>query len=39
MCGMVFARGAAIGDGRTDELEATAVAPMVARLLGFEIGQ
>ncbi len=37
MCGMLFARGAAIGRGRVDELAATEVAPMVARLLGFSM--
>ena len=37
MCGMLFARGAGIKRGRVDELHATAVAPMVAQLLGFSL--
>jgi len=37
LCGMLFVRGAGIRKGRTDELPATAVAPMVARLLGFNL--
>jgi len=37
MCGMLFARGGVIEKGRTDELPATAVAPMIANLLGFSL--
>jgi len=37
MCGMLFARGAGITKKRLGEVSATAVAPMVARRLGFEI--
>jgi len=37
MCGMLFARGAGIGKTRGGEIPATAVAPMVARWLGFEL--
>ncbi len=37
MCGMLFARGAGIKRGRVDELPATAVAPLVAQLLGFSL--
>jgi hypothetical protein len=37
MCGMLFARGAGIKRGRVDELPATAVAPLVAQLLGFTL--
>jgi hypothetical protein len=35
---MLFLRGAGIRKGRADELPATAVAPMVASLLGFPLG-
>ena len=38
MCGVLFARGAGIKKKRFGELEATSVAPMVARWLGFELG-
>jgi len=37
MCGMLFARGAGIKKNRSGEIPATAVAPMVARWLGFEM--
>ncbi len=37
MCGMLFARGAGIKKNRRGEIPATAVAPMVARWLGFEM--
>ena len=37
LCGMLFLRGAGIRKGRADELPATAVAPMVASLLGFSL--
>ena len=38
MCGVLFARGAGIKKKRFGEIEATSVAPMVARWLGFELG-
>jgi len=38
MCGILFARGAGIKKARLGEVEATSVAPMVARWLGFELG-
>jgi predicted AlkP superfamily phosphohydrolase/phosphomutase len=38
MCGILFARGAGIGPARLGEQPATAVAPMVAAWLGFELG-
>ena len=38
MCGVLFARGAGIKKKRFGEVEATAVAPMIARWLGFELG-
>ncbi len=38
MCGVLFARGAGIKKKRFGEVEATSVAPMVARWLGFELG-
>ena len=37
MCGMLFARGVGIKRTRLGEVKATAVAPMVARWLGFEL--
>lgn len=37
MCGVLFARGAGIKKKRFGEVEATAVAPMIARWMGFEI--
>jgi len=37
MCGVLFARGAGIKKKRFGEVEATAVAPMVARWMGFEL--
>jgi len=37
MCGVLFARGAGIKKKRFGEVEATAVAPMIARWLGFEL--
>jgi predicted AlkP superfamily phosphohydrolase/phosphomutase len=37
MCGMLFARGAGIKKKRVDELPATAVAPLVAQLLGITL--
>ena len=37
MCGVLFARGAGIKKTRLGEVEATSVAPMVARWLGFEL--
>ncbi len=37
MDGVFFARGAGIRRGRTDEMRATEVAPLVARWLGFEL--
>jgi len=37
MCGALFARGAGIKRTRGGEIAATAVAPMVARWLGFEL--
>jgi len=37
MCGMLFARGAGIKRTRLGEVEATTVAPMIARWLGFEL--
>jgi predicted AlkP superfamily phosphohydrolase/phosphomutase len=37
MCGVLFVRGAGIRQGLTDELPATEVAPLVARLLGFSL--
>jgi predicted AlkP superfamily phosphohydrolase/phosphomutase len=39
MCGMLFARGVGIKKKRVDELPATAVAPMVAQLLGITLGE
>jgi predicted AlkP superfamily phosphohydrolase/phosphomutase len=39
MCGVLFARGAGIRKTRLGEVEATSVAPLVARWLGFELGQ
>jgi predicted AlkP superfamily phosphohydrolase/phosphomutase len=39
MCGMLFARGAEIKKRRADELPATAVAPLVARLLGINLSE
>ena len=39
MCGMLFARGPGLGRTRLGEHQATAVAPMVARWLGFELGR
>jgi predicted AlkP superfamily phosphohydrolase/phosphomutase len=38
MCGSLFARGAGIKKRRLGEVAATDVAPMVARWLGFELG-
>jgi predicted AlkP superfamily phosphohydrolase/phosphomutase len=38
MFGVLFARGAGIKKKRFGEVEATAVAPMIARWLGFELG-
>jgi predicted AlkP superfamily phosphohydrolase/phosphomutase len=38
MCGVLFARGAGIKKKRLGEIDATAVAPMIARWLGFELG-
>jgi hypothetical protein len=38
MCGVLFARGAGIKKKRFGEVEATEVAPMIARWLGFEFG-
>jgi predicted AlkP superfamily phosphohydrolase/phosphomutase len=38
MCGVLFARGAGIKKRRFGEVEATAVAPMIARWLGFDLG-
>jgi predicted AlkP superfamily phosphohydrolase/phosphomutase len=38
MCGVLFARGAGIRKKRFGEIEATSVAPMIARWLGFELG-
>ena len=37
MCGMLFARGAGIKKSRRGEISATAVAPMIARWLGFDL--
>jgi len=37
ICGVLFARGAGIKKKRFGEVEATEVAPMVARWLGFEL--
>jgi len=37
MCGMLFARGAGMRRHRGGETAATAVAPMIARWLGFEL--
>jgi predicted AlkP superfamily phosphohydrolase/phosphomutase len=37
MCGILFARGAGIKERRFGEVEATSVAPMIARWLGFEL--
>jgi predicted AlkP superfamily phosphohydrolase/phosphomutase len=37
MCGMLFARGAGIRKKRVDEVPATAVAPLVAELLGITL--
>jgi len=39
MCGVLFARGVGIKKKRLGEVEATAVAPMIARWLGFELGR
>ncbi len=39
MCGMLFARGVGIKRTRMGEVSSTAVAPMVARWLGFELLQ
>ena len=39
MCGMLFARGPGLGRTRLGEHQATAVAPMLARWLGFELGR
>jgi predicted AlkP superfamily phosphohydrolase/phosphomutase len=38
MCGVLFARGVGIKKRRLGEVEATDLAPMVARWLGFELG-
>ena len=38
VCGVLFARGAGIKKKRFGEVEAIAVAPMIARWLGFELG-
>jgi predicted AlkP superfamily phosphohydrolase/phosphomutase len=38
MSGVLFARGAGIKKRRFGEVEATTVAPMIARWLGFELG-
>jgi len=38
MCGVLFARGVGIKKKRFGEVEATSVAPMIARWLGFELG-
>jgi hypothetical protein len=38
MSGVLFARGAGIKKKRFGEVEAIAVAPMIARWLGFELG-
>jgi len=38
MCGILFARGAGIKKKRSGEVEATSVAPMIARWLGLELG-
>jgi predicted AlkP superfamily phosphohydrolase/phosphomutase len=38
MCGVLFARGAGLKRARLGEVEATAVAPMLARWLGFALG-
>jgi predicted AlkP superfamily phosphohydrolase/phosphomutase len=37
MCGMLFARGVGIKKRRADEMPATAVAPLVAQLLGISL--
>ena len=37
VCGMLFARGLGIKKKRADELPATAVAPLVAQLLGITL--
>ena len=37
ICGMLFARGVGLKKSRNDELPATAVAPMVAELLGISL--
>ncbi|HSO22383.1 MAG TPA: hypothetical protein VLT81_05725, partial [Chondromyces sp.] len=39
MCGMLFARGSGLGRTRLGEHQATAVAPMLAHWLGFELGR
>ena len=38
ICGVLFARGAGIKKKRFGEVDSTAVAPMIARWLGFELG-
>jgi predicted AlkP superfamily phosphohydrolase/phosphomutase len=38
MCGVLFARGVGIKKKRLGEVEATSIAPMVARWLGFDLG-
>ena len=38
MCGVLFARGAGIKKKQFGEIEATSVAPIIARWLGFELG-
>jgi predicted AlkP superfamily phosphohydrolase/phosphomutase len=38
MCGVLFARGVGIKKKRFGEVEATSVGPMIARWLGFELG-
>jgi predicted AlkP superfamily phosphohydrolase/phosphomutase len=37
MCGVLFARGGGLKRARLGEVEATSVAPMIARWLGFEL--
>jgi len=37
ICGMLFARGAGLKKSRQDELPATAVAPLIAELLGISL--
>ena len=39
MTGILFVRGAGIKKKRVDELPATAVAPLVAQLLGISLDQ